>query len=365
MNFFLKNKIFASLSLSLIIGGSLFSPFVAFSATDYKSGGVASTDCPEITEITAEITTAITSFYTLMTGQKLKDKTSVPTDTGAAATGAGAAGAEQTGSTMWDSFIQPLGKCIMYKTGQKMLDQFTQQTVDWIKSGMNGSPYYAIDTKKLETDLADAVAGNLARQIQSYELCSFSNTWINDLANWMIMGQAEPAPVFRAALKCPLDPMTASEFYSGVQEFTWETFETSLNDNGNPFGVTVIAGNELTKRQKDEASRAKQALDWGQGFMGVIDESDCQWPDEMTEQAVMNSASIDSDTGATLSDEAKSAYKRAYCKTTTPAKLIEKQLTNATDIEWARLGAADDINKIINAFVTKVSNDAIKGIFKK
>lgn len=325
----------------------------------------ATADCPEVDKAGAAALEVMTTTWASMKLFFAEDAAAVPAAGKAQSNAAAKGTAETTSASAWDQFILPLGKCAAYKAGQIALDKLTKDTVTWIQSGMNGSPYYAVDTNQLGIDLADAVAGNLASQIQSYELCDFSTTWKNDLANWMIMGEAEPAPVFRAALKCPLDPITASEFYSGVQEFTWETFETALSDNGNPFGVTVIAGNELNKRQRDEAARAKRQLDWGQGFMGVIDETSCKWPDEMTEQAVMNGAAYDTDTGAVLTDEQKAAYKRGYCKTVTPAVAISHQLTKATDVDWDRLGLQDDLTKITNAIITHYSQEMVKGIFKK
>lgn len=348
-------KIFSLLFLTIFVSGSFAFPQNSSAATS----GAASIDCEQVAAIGAAITSGIAAYIgegqvemgitsvSVPIQNKILERTSID------------AGAQTTGGTTWQTIFKGLGDCIMYKTAQIMLDNLTDQTINWIKSGMNGSPYYALDPKQLEADLTDAVAGNFINQIKSLELCDFTSSFKNDLANWLIVGSTGENDLKRqTTLACPFNTnISASEFYSGTQAFTWQYFETALNDSGNPFGVSVIAQNELTRQQAEESARAKQQLDWGQGFLSVIDETDCNYPASVLEW--MNSAEAQS------SPAAVQAYQRSYCKKVTPAQLVESRLTKATDVEWDRIGLADSLSKIINTLITKVSNDAIQGIFKE
>jgi hypothetical protein len=363
MNQFYSKNIATFLLLSILVGTSFVSPTKVSAATsDYNSAGAATTDCTTVTEAGAAISIAIGKFMATVTAGTASAVTNVPVQSAAIELNTGTTGANQEGATWWTTYGQPLAKCVVYKAGQVALDKLTTQTVNWIKGGMNGSPYYNIDPNQFEKDLANSVAGNLARQVESLALCDFTSTFKNDLKNWIVMGQPDPALRFQAALKCPFAAVNASDFYRGVQAFTWEHFETALNDSGNPYGVSVIANNELTATQHALANQAKQQLDWGQGFLSVVDPSDCQYPDDATRTYIETGTDWD---GNPLPQSQIDALQRQYCKKTTPAQLIQSQLTKATGVEWDRLGLADDLTKIINAFVTKVSNDAIKGIFKK
>ncbi|MCK9344713.1 MAG: hypothetical protein M0P64_01150 [Candidatus Pacebacteria bacterium] len=362
MNYHKKNKALAFLLLFSLLSSSLFVPQGTRAAT---TSGSASIDCAEVTTLGTEIQTVVQEWVAAAATEMGANVTSVPVQNPGADTSTAETAGQTTGETTWQTTIKGFLDCVVYKAGQIALDKLTDQTITWIKGGMNGSPYYAIDPAQFEQDLIGAVAGNLSAQIRGLELCEFDTMFKNDLANWLVVGSTGNADLkFQKTVACPFKQINASEFYSGAQAFTWQYFETALNDSGNPFGVSVVAQNEYTKQQAAEAARAKQQLDWGQGFLSVVDTSDCQWPDDMTEQAVVNGASYN-DEGATLSETEIAAYQRAYCKKVTPAQLIQSQLTKSTESEWDRLGFADNLNKIISAFVTKVSNDAVKGIFKK
>jgi len=291
----------------------------------------------------------------------------------AATTASGAADAEA--SNFWSAHGKPLADCIAYKAGQLMLDNFTEETISWIKGGMHGSPNYAIDPKQMEKELLDSVAGNLMRTIDGLEMCDFDALFKNDLKQWVVLGQADPAPVYRAAVACPFPSVNPSDFYRGKIAFTWQYFEKALNDNGNPFGVSVITSSELTKQQSGLLEESRRQLSLNGGFLSVVDDSDpekCNWPDEATKDAFTSTTAtiVTGPDGnpqfiAPASDADKAAMARIWCPKVTPGKLISDQLSKATGASFDRLGLADNLSKIIDAIVTKASNDAIKGIFKK
>lgn len=360
-----KNKLLATIFLSLVLSWSLFVPNGA--QANIAGGGV---DCAAAQAAGAGLTALAGTIFGIG-GSVASTLTSVPISNIPMQAATAMTGTQTTLTTTWSSSLKGFADCLIWKTGQLMLDDLTEQTVNWIKGGMNGSPQFAVDPHKLYLDLSEAVAGNLARQIRGLELCDFTPNFKNDLANWVeLSGGGSTEQKLKVAIECPFKTaeVTASQFYGSQQKFAWRWFETALNDNGNPFGVSVIASNELTKSQLAEQHKAEQELNWGSGFLGVVDVQDCpNMPPEVSSAiaASQSGQSVDMSGNLAMSPEAVKSYQNSYCKKTTPGKIIERQLGDALQTDFQRLGLADNLSKIINAFVTKLSNDAIKGIFKK
>ncbi|MDO8604106.1 MAG: hypothetical protein Q7K40_01735 [bacterium] len=256
--------------------------------------------------------------------------------------------------------IEPWYTCIGYSIGQLVLKELTDQTIAWIRGGFNGSPSYSIDTHKLFTDLADMVASTLARDIRNYNMCDFRVGYKNDLANWVETSGNDRAKL-PERYACPFQDefnFTASELYGNFQKGGWKFFEKTLNDNGNPFGVAVMTAGELTRAQEQEVRIQEQRLSWGAGFLEIIDEDKCIYPEGITKEMVDEMATSGNSAAAV-------SYKKSYCGVTTPGKAIESAMTEYSKVSWDRLKLADNLSKITAALINRLSDDAIKSVFKK
>lgn len=226
---------------------------------------------------------------------------------------------------------------LAYTVAQSALDQLTQNTVNWIKGGFAGSPSFAVDPNKLFLDTTNIVAGGLANQIQGIATCDFNPNFNIDLANMVTLSTRSGATAkFQDQIKCPFpSTINASDFYNDFSKGGWEAFETALSDSGNAFGVNLLTSRELAARQTETLSVIEQKLGWAGGFLSM---ETC--------------GSIEPYTGIPTD-----------CKTTTPGKIIQDQLSQSIGTDMNRLGFADNLNKVFSALIGQLTQSAMSGIF--
>ncbi|MHB1118372.1 MAG: hypothetical protein ACYCZ7_02535, partial [Minisyncoccota bacterium] len=222
----------------------------------------------------------------------------------------------QEASLTWDSLTQHSLNILAYQAGQMALDQITQSTIAWIRGGFNGSPLFAVDPNQFFLELADSVSGGLASELRGLATCDFSATFNNDLANLIDLStRSNTRNKFATQIRCPFPALNinASDFYGvGARAFErgggWSAFEASLQDSGNPFGVSVLTAREYSLRQQEARSIQEKRLDWSKGFLDVVNTNDCQYPEQI--QMLM-------DQEGDLDPSATAAYQRQYCSVTT------------------------------------------------
>lgn len=270
------------------------------------------------------------------------------------------------GDTLTHTAFQDVAKMsldtLAYTAAQIALDEITKNTVSWIQGGFNGSPSFAVDPNKLFLDTADAVSGGLASQIRNLSTtCKVGNVNFNlDLANMVDLSTRSGATnKFAAQLQCPfpatIDP---TKFYTNF-DGGWDAYGAALEDAGNGFGTRVIASKELATLQQEVTHLQEQKLGWANGFLDQPDLSQCTYPPAVASVINLPSTSPDA-----LPPEAVQAYQRSYCKTATPGKTIADTLSQATGMDTQRLNMADNMNKIIAAFVGQITKSVTVGVFK-
>lgn len=262
--------------------------------------------------------------------------------------------------------------CIVYNAGQQMLQQLTDNTVKWIQGGFHGSPSFTVNTHEVFLDLADMVAGDLARELRGVAMCDFGVNFQNDLSNTIELS-AKKTYKFAGAAKCPFPEtfnVNSSDFYTGINKFSWGAMEYAMKDNGNPFGMALLTGEELERRSSEKKEVRKQELSWSNGFTNIVDTDNCQYRSTILGRYDTNEdGQITKDEWETLiadgdisKNEARE-YQKEACKTTTPGKMLGDQLSDITRVDMQRLGMVDNINKIVGAFISQVTKQAALGIF--
>lgn len=248
-----------------------------------------------------------------------------------------------------------------YAAGQALLNQVTDNTISWIRGGFNGSPSFDVNPEQLLLGLTDSVAGRTAYEIRGLTNTSFLPGFLNDLANSVELSTRSNASAkFADKLKSPFPQgVDASSFYnSGINSFEqnggWESFQASLEDSGNSFGARVLISQELATRQNEALSIQEKKLARSSGFLDIIDESSCNYPESV--QMIMTQ-------NAGLDPASDAAYKRQYCSISTPGKIAGDQLTQALGIDMDRLGFVDNINKILGAIIRQLTTEAVKNLF--
>lgn len=264
--------------------------------------------------------------------------------------------------------------CIVYNAGQKMLEQLTNNTVSWIQGGFRGSPSFSVNTHEVFLDLADMVAGDLARDIRGIATCDFRVNYKNDLANAVeLASKSKRQYKFNSSVECPFPEtfqLNSSDFYNGINKWSWEGLEYAMQENGNPWGVAFLTSKELELRSSEKEEVRKQELSWANGFTNIVDTENCNYPSTTRGRYDLNEdGSITQDEWDQLvademitKTEARE-FQRVYCKTTTPGKLLGDKLTESTGVDMQRLGLIDSINKIIGAVISQVTKQAAIGVF--
>lgn len=262
--------------------------------------------------------------------------------------------------------------CLVYTAGQQMLNQLTNNIVRWIQGGFDGAPSYTLNTHEVFLELADMVAGDFARELRGLALCDFRVNFKNDLANTVELSSKRQYK-FAGNAKCPFPEtfeINSSDFYRGVNKWSWGAMEYAMQESGNPFGVAMLTGEELAARSSENKDVRKQELSWSNGFTNMVDTANCTYPTVIVRSITGQEGTTltDGDWAQAVTDETVTKaevreYQKKYCKTTTPGKQVGDLLSKTTGVDMDRLGMVDNINKIVAALIDQVTKKAAMGIF--
>lgn len=268
---------------------------------------------------------------------------------------------------------------LAYGAGQLVLNQLTENTIKWIQGGFHGSPSFAVDTLQLEQDMIDAVAGDVIAQIKGIQTCKFTINYTDDLTDSLLLSTKARR---KFPVKCPFPEtlnFTAQGFYEDFNKGGWALFGLALEDSGNPYGVQIVTANEMAKRSGETKKQSDQSLSWSNGFVNLLDTSDCNYPgDTGSKVAIYNAAQADpasvtleeyaligSGGAGSVNQGTIDTWNKQYCKTTTPGAIVSSQLTKSLGLDMDRLGFADNMNKIIAALIKRFTQDAVRATFGK
>lgn len=276
----------------------------------------------------------------------------------------------------WSALGKNLLDYIAYAAAQNLLNQLTNSTLKWIQGGFHGSPSFEVDTDQMATEIADNIAGNLALRLRGIASCNFTATYRDDLANSVYIAPKKKDYIFDNRATCPFKQswnFTATEFYGGANKLTWDAFGAMLDDGGNPYGLQTITSKELFQKTADAKAKKVQETSWSNGFTDIKDMNDCNFPaslftkkenilsDSLTDE--QKQAEADATNEQTRKDPEFIKKNKQYCKTTTPGKIVGDQLTKISGIDMDRIGFADNMNKIIAAFLDQAMSKAVRGVF--
>lgn len=274
------------------------------------------------------------------------------------------------GVTTASSAFQDIGKmqldALAYKVAQCTLDQLTNNTIKWIQGGFEESPKFAIDTRSLFEDIANGVSADFANQIRNLQVCDFTPNFIDDLADRVdIFPQLRRLP---PKIQCPFPAqnVSASQFYNEFSVLGWKGMETSLSDNGNSFGVSILTNDALAARQATAKATSDQKLSWSNGFVDMLetDPSKCNYPSDVYDPYLGWDKKYVPSSPNYVGDATMKFIQRESCPTTTPGKVIGDSLMKAIGAKQDKLGFADNMNKIISALIDELTSEAVHGIFK-
>lgn len=253
----------------------------------------------------------------------------VPVGT-ASATAAGSAGAGEGAAATVMSWIKPMTDCVVHEMTQLMIDSLNTAVNNAISQGN-----YAAGTNQFMANLVGLASGALRNQINGLALCDFTggNSFRNGLSNSIANSSYSP---FSRQVECPFPTTgtaTARAFYGDFTSGGWKGFETSLQDSGNPFGVTVATAEKLASDQAATNALAEQQLAQGNGYRPVVDTTNCNYPEGY--EAALN----------TLTPDKVAAAQSLYCKVITPGSTVAATAEKTATSFWERINISGAAGK--------------------
>lgn len=281
-----------------------------------------------------------------------------------------------TAKLTWDVSGKNMLDTAAYMAAQNLLSQLTDNTIKWIRGGFHGSPSFAVDTNEVFTDIADSIAGGLVLSLRNISVCEFTASYKDDLVNTVDLSAKKRPYIYNQKASCPFKEdynFKASDFYNGTAKFGWDLMGAALNDGGNPYGLQLVTAQEQASREAKAIADKDKRLSWSNGFTDIVDATSCNYPPDLfytpddfsaggtgsmtQEEANLKNAEL-------FSDPARAkALQDAYCKKTTPGKIVGDQLSKTLGVDMDRIGFSDNMNKIISAFLDTLTTTAVRSVF--
>jgi len=241
--------------------------------------------------------------------------------------GVTAFGVTFTGIT-FDSFMIMLARALIDKMGDAV--------VDWINTGFDGGPAFAVNPQDFFLGIGDKVAGDFLKSIGLGGVCSpfrdkvlYSVELLYSNSRTLSRDPYEGSCTLSGALG-NIDSFLSGTFSQGGWRQWYNLTQTT---QGNPYTSALDAQAGLSLRIEKERETEATQLDWGKGFLSW---SECEeWSYE------------DFNTGEVLA-EPICARKGP---TKTPGTVIESQLEDTLGTELSQLELADEFDEIAGALV--------------
>lgn len=284
----------------------------------------------------------------------------------------------------WDAVGKNTLDYIAYAAAQNLLTQLTNSTVKWIQGGFHGKPSFEVDIERTALEIADSIAGDLVLKLRGVATCKFTASYTDDLANTIYLAPKKRDYIFDNKAKCPFQEkynFSATEFYAGANTLTWDAYGAMMEDSGNPYGVQAVYSKEFAKREAEAKAKNEKKLSWSNGYADIVDTKNCNYPpgtfatkenyvpatnldgtpregDEARRQADADAENAN----IIASPEFKQIQKNS-CAVTTPGNILSDQLSKSLNVDMDRIGFADNMNKIISAFLDQVMQKTVRGVF--
>jgi hypothetical protein len=231
---------------------------------------------------------------------------------------------------------------IAWSLAKNIISEMTSSILNWVNSGFKGSPAFITDMEGFLTGIADRTFGEFLDELGgpfSFICAPFkldirvaiAIVYENERAN---AGQAAPPTCTLSGALANLD-----NFIEGVQSFTdgdgWDTwFKITANPaQYTPQGSIMAAQAQAQARIVNARGQELSVAAFGQGFL--------------------SSKVCEAIEGAGSSKE--------KCTITTPGKTISAALNEQLSLGGKTLVEADEINEIISAVFSQLTQKAITG----
>jgi len=208
------------------------------------------------------------------------------------------------------------------------ISSLTQSVVNWINSGLEGSPAFVTDLRQHLISIADAEAGKFIDGLLGLDglLCSPFKVQVQAslrakyYSQTSSQGYLDNNRCTLTGIQENIEQFVAGDFSQGGWE---QFFKLAVEPQNNPYGSYLAAEQELRIRILNAQGEERDILDWASGFLSFQDclEKDAQG----------------------------NCTKKGPIKT--PGVVIEDQLANTLGTGIRQLELADEFNEIVSALI--------------
>lgn len=226
---------------------------------------------------------------------------------------------------------------IAWNIAQKALNEITSSMIEWINSGFNGKPGFVTNLEDHLLSVADDVVDEFISGGELDTLCQPIKQNVKTALETQYQKQDRKNTYTPQCTVGGSGSGSAESFLSG-ESFSWNNFfELAVGGNNDQFKAFFNAQQEMVNRAEEAEELEKEELRWGDGFL----------PKEACEQ-------ISSATG----------ISKEHCQTVTPGALIRDALAFAVgELPSLKLVEADEIDEIISALISQLTNQMLEGTF--
>ena len=237
---------------------------------------------------------------------------------------------------------------------QTILQTLTQETVNWINTGMNGKPMFEQDAAAAFKKMQNQKINEFKSELQNNpDLYPFGKDILNSNITDMRSTFQSKAKSSLGDVLSNIDPsFTMETFGNDFKSGGWDAFSSSLDPSNNPVGFNFLTQDNLnqavslTGKDYTPAQALKDQLAWGNGFLSQTKCLDPGWApsyDDATEDPPCSKTQI-----------------------VTPGSIIQDELskTLGSGVDALNLGNNLDagLTSIFNAMLTKLLQTGLASV---
>ncbi len=262
--------------------------------------------------------------------------------------------------TAWRVVQDTLLNTLLANLKKRLLDEITNETIQWIQTGNNNGPIFTGNFGEVFTTAADQAAGDVLQQIGAGQLCTgIPQKLIN-------LQLAQPQPL-NQTVSCTLSQTVGNieQFKQNFQNGGWAGYQDLLMPQNNQYGLEILTEQALENQvqQNTQASVLQQQVNVG--FNG----EQCltyRLISTTTQQPIAgfgDSAADSSGNAPALPpgyDQTNAEWKCVQEKTTTPGRTIADNLNQALGSNINFIVNSNDISSVLGAVLDAAFNRLVK-----
>ncbi|MDP3902238.1 MAG: hypothetical protein Q8Q21_01455 [bacterium] len=246
-----------------------------------------------------------------------------------------------------------------------LIDTFTDQIVDWINSGFEGSPMFLENPEQFFGEFGNQYSGAIIHKFNLYWLC---DPWgkLNFELDLFLPGTSE------SRYKCTFEDVMEAfqdipdinididinqenivrEYGSDFRNGGWGMWLFTSNPKNNKAGAFGMAYNDAMKEAHRGQEQEKFGAQLGRGFLGI-------------RQCVKYGSSFGEENPfekyGSSNNYTESLGECVEYKTTTPGAIVQGKLDKTLGGDEGRLQVADEIDEVIGALATQFVSWIVTG----